>query len=219
MAKKPATWLLIFLGPVVYLALAAAGWGGIGNFIAQPPFVAVAVVTFLLAGASLFTRASLSPGVREDRSNRWIIFVLLILGVLDAFVPAYTDRINFWSLDGEMVRWIGVTLYASGGVLRIWPVFVLGHRFSGLVAIQRDHQLVTTGIYRFIRNPSYLGLLINLLGWNLTFRSVVGILLASLTLVPLVARMHSEERLLHEHFGAEYDAYKARTSRLIPGIY
>jgi protein-S-isoprenylcysteine O-methyltransferase Ste14 len=219
MAKRPATWLLVFLGPVVFLALAAAGWGGFGNFIAQPPFVAVGAVTFLLAGASLFTSASLSAGVREDRSNRWIIFVLLILGVVDAFVPAYTDRIDFWSLDGDTVRWIGVALYASGGVLRIWPVFVLGHRFSGLVAIQRDHQLVTTGIYRFIRNPSYLGLLINLLGWNLTFRSVVGVLLAALTLVPLVARMHSEERLLHEHFGAEYDTYKARTWRLIPGIY
>jgi protein-S-isoprenylcysteine O-methyltransferase Ste14 len=219
MAKKLAIWLLIFLGPGCYLAFAVAGWGGLAAFFAHPSFVAIAVITFLLAGASLFTRASLSPGVREDRSNRWIIFVLLSVGILDAFVPAYTDRIDFWSLDGELLRWIGVALYAGGGVLRIWPVFVLGHRFSGLVAIQRDHQLVTTGIYRFIRNPSYLGLLTNLLGWNLTFRSVVGVLLASLSLVPLVARMHSEERLLHEHFGAEYDAYKARTWRLLPGIY
>ena len=47
-----------------------------------------------------------------------------------------------------------------GGALRIWPVFVLGRRFSGLVAIQPGHTLVTTGIYSVIRNPSYLGLLI-----------------------------------------------------------
>ena len=53
-------------------------------------------------------------------------------------------------------------LFAVGGALRIWPVFVLGRRFSGLVAIQPGHTLVTTGIYSVIRNPSYLGLLIML---------------------------------------------------------
>jgi protein-S-isoprenylcysteine O-methyltransferase Ste14 len=53
----------------------------------------------------------------------------------------------------------------------------------------------------------------------LTFRSGVGVLLVAALLVPLVARIHAEERLLHEHFGAEYDAYRKRTWRLLPGIY
>jgi len=38
-------------------------------------------------------------------------------------------------------------------------------------------------------------------------------------LIPLIARIRAEERLLHSHFGAEYDAYFARTWRLVPGIY
>jgi hypothetical protein len=58
--------------------------------------------------------------------------------------------------------------------LRIWPVFVLGHRFSGLVAIQPGHTLVTSRVYRLIRRPSYVGLLVNSLGWALAFRSGVG---------------------------------------------
>lgn len=70
-----------------------------------------------------------------------------------------------------------------------------------------------------IRNPSYLGLLVTSLGWVLTFRSGVGVLLVITLLVPLVARIHAEERLLREHFGAEYDAYSKRTWRLVPGIY
>ena len=77
----------------------------------------------------------------------------------------------------------------------------------------------TTGIYGIVRNPSYLGLLISSLGWVLTFRSGVGILLAASLLVPLVARIRSEERLLRSHFGAEYEAYCPRTWRLLPGIY
>jgi len=98
-------------------------------------------------------------------------------------------------------------------------VFVLGSRFSGLVAIQPGHTLVTGGIYRVIRHPSYLGLLVSAFGWALAFRSGVGVLLAALSIVPVIARIHAEERLLSSEFGDEYTAYRARTSRLIPGIY
>ena len=87
------------------------------------------------------------------------------------------------------------------------------------MAIQPGHRLETHGIYGAIRNPSYLGLLITSLGWVLTFRSVVGVLLVVALLVPLVARIRAEERLLSEHFGAEYDTYCQRTWRLVPGIY
>jgi protein-S-isoprenylcysteine O-methyltransferase Ste14 len=96
---------------------------------------------------------------------------------------------------------------------------VLGHRFSGLVAIQPGHQLLTSGVYRVIRHPSYLGLLVNALGWALAFRSMVGVLLTALLLPPLLARIRAEERLLRTQFGGEYDAYCSRTARLLPGIY
>jgi len=46
----------------------------------------------------------------------------------------------------------------SPPALRLWPVFILGRRFSGLVAIQPGHTLVTNGIYGVVRNPSYLGM-------------------------------------------------------------
>jgi protein-S-isoprenylcysteine O-methyltransferase Ste14 len=62
-------------------------------------------------------------------------------------------------------------------------------------------------------------LLIISLGWGLAFRSTIGVLLAAANLVPLVARIRAEEALLASQFGAEYDAYRARTSRLIPGLY
>jgi protein-S-isoprenylcysteine O-methyltransferase Ste14 len=88
-----------------------------------------------------------------------------------------------------------------------------------VVAIQRGHTLVTTGIYGLVRNPSYAGMLIQGLGWGLSFRSGVGVLLVALTIPPVLARTRSEERLLRSHFGAEYDAYCARTWRLIPWLY
>jgi protein-S-isoprenylcysteine O-methyltransferase Ste14 len=211
--------IIAFLATLGYLGLAVLGWGGFAAFFAHPARIALTVITFLLSGAALFTSGNLSAGEREDRSNRWVIAAFGVIGLAAAYLPAYTDRIGFWTIDGNTVRWIGVALFALGGALRLWPVFVLGHRFSGLVAIQPGHTLATTGIYSVIRHPSYLGLMVNSLGWALAFRSGVGVLLTALLVPPLLARIRAEEALLHSQFGDAYDAYRARTSRLIPGVY
>jgi protein-S-isoprenylcysteine O-methyltransferase Ste14 len=216
---KPKFAIFSVVSIVVYLGLAVLGWGGISSFFAYPPFIVLAIVLVLLTFASVFTEASLSSGQREDRGNRWVIPALALLGLLAGLFAPYTDRKDFWTVDGDTVRWIGVALFTIGGVLRLWPVFVLGRRFSGLVAIQQNHELVTTGIYSIIRHPSYLGLLINSLGWALAFRSMVGVILTALMLIPLVARMRSEEALLISQFGNAYETYRTRTSRLIPGVY
>ncbi|MFZ0495360.1 MAG: isoprenylcysteine carboxylmethyltransferase family protein [Methylocella sp.] len=209
----------ILAGSAAYFGLAVLGWGGPAAFFSHPALIALAVALFVMAGAALFAGGNISPGVREDRGNRWVIAALSLIGVLAGFLPALTDRKEFWTLDGDAVRWLGVVLFAAGGGLRLWPVVVLGHRFSGLVAIQPGHTLVTSGVYGFIRHPSYLGLLVNSLGWVLAFRSGIGLLITALIIPPLLARIRAEERLLRAQFGADYDAYRARTSRLIPGLY
>ncbi len=210
---------LVTVGTATYLGLAILGWGGWTAFFSQPARVALAVALAVVAGASLFAGGNLSPGLREDRGNRWVLVVFTLIGLLNAYLPAYADRQECWTIDGDPMRWLGVVLFAAGGALRLWPVFVLGRRFSGLVAIQPGHTLVTSGVYGVIRHPSYLGLLVNALGWVLAFRSGVGLLLTALMIPPLHARIRAEERLLRTQFGAEYGAYCARTSRLIPGLY
>lgn len=219
MTVPPRMAVTIMAGTFAYLALGVIGAGGLAAYLAHTPLIVVAFVTIISAVIALFTRGNLSSGDREDRANRWVLVAFGVLGLLNGWLPAYTDRIDFWTLGGDMVRWVGVVVFIFGTALRMWPVFVLGNRFSGLVAIQPEHRLVTTGIYGIIRHPSYCGLLVGSLGWSLTFRSGAGVLLTALTLVPVLARIHAEEMLLHSHFGAEYDAYRARTSRLIPGVY
>lgn len=211
--------VLTVIATLAYLALSVIGEGGPGPFFARPPLVALAVVTLILAGAALFTRGNLSAGEREDRGNRWVLAAFAVIGLLLGFVPALCDRFEFLVVGGEATRWTGVVLSAVGGALRIAPVFTLGERFSGLVALQPGHELETGGLYRYVRNPSYLGLLIGTLGWSLAFRSWLGVLLTVLLLPPLVARMRAEEALLGERFGAAYAAYRARTWRLVPWVY
>jgi protein-S-isoprenylcysteine O-methyltransferase Ste14 len=216
----PSARLMMILGATaIFLGLAVLGWGAFSAFFSHPALTALALLTFALSGAAFFAGGNLSTGVREDRANRWVIAAFTVIGLLFAYLPAWTDRNELWTIDGDAVRWVGVILYAAGGALRIWPVCVLGNRFSGLVAIQPGHTLLTAGIYSVIRHPSYLGLLVNAFGWGLAFRSWAGVLLAALLVPLLLARIRSEEELLRSQFGAEYDAYCARTSRFIPGVF
>jgi protein-S-isoprenylcysteine O-methyltransferase Ste14 len=216
---SPRMAIFTLLVVLFQLGLAILGWGGWSAFFSHPPLVALGIVTVVLTAVALFSGGNLSSGEQEDRGNRWVLIAFSVIMILISFLPAYTDRKGIFVFDGNTIRWLGIVLFSAGGALRLWPVFVLGRRFSGLVAIQPEHKLVTTGIYSRIRNPSYLGLLVSTLGWALAFRSGAGVLLAALTIPPLVARMRAEEKLLRAHFGSAYDAYCARTSRLIPGVY
>jgi len=218
-ARPFARFAVIVALTGLYLCLPVLGWGGLGPLLAHPARAAALLGTLLMAVLSFFSGGNISAGVREDRANRWVLWAFGTLGLLNGYLPAFGDRHGLWTIGGDAVRWLGVAAYAAGGALRLWPVFVLGDRFSGLVAIQPGHTLVTRGIYGAIRNPSYLGLLVASAGWALVFRSWIGLLLTALLVPPLIARIRAEERLLRAQFGDEYGAYCARTSRLIPGIY
>lgn len=217
--KVTARLALVIVSSAIYLGLAVIGLGGLAAFLSHAALIALVAVFFILSIAAVFAGGNISPGLREDRGNRWVVVAVVVIGLVSAYLPAWSDRVGIWTIDGDLTRWIGVAIVAIGGTLRIAPVFILGNRFSGLVAIQPGHTLVTTGIYGVIRHPSYLGLLLGAFGWALAFRSGLGVLLAA-TLIPIIiVRMNSEEQLLASQFGSQYAAYRARTARLIPGLY
>jgi hypothetical protein len=157
MKISPKLAFFAVVSTLAYLALAIWGLGGFAAYFSHGSLVVIALVTLIMAVVSLFTEVNLSSGEREDRANRWVIPAFGVIGLLSGFVPAYTDRIDFWTFGGEGVRWLGALLFIVGGALRLWPVFVLGKRFSGLVAIQPGHRLVTEGIYRNLQQPQLPG--------------------------------------------------------------
>ena len=95
----------------------------------------------------------------------------------------------------------------------------LWRNYSGTVIIRIDHQLITHGIYRFTRNPMYLGLIMVVTGLPVYAASMYGFLV-SLLLIPIILnRIRLEEELLTEEFGDAYRTYKETTNKLIPFIY
>jgi len=216
---KWSMMLITVVSVALYTGLAVWGWGGWSAFMAHPARAGAVVAMVVISLAAMFTSGNISSGRREDTKNRWIFPPFLVLGVILGWLPAYTDHHDIWAIDGDAVRYLGLALFVLGSVLRVGPVFVLGRRFSGLVAIQEGHELVTSGLYRVIRHPSYLGLLLGLFGWALVFRSALGVLVSLLFLPLLVARMNAEEALLESEFGERYADYRRRTWRLLPFLY
>jgi protein-S-isoprenylcysteine O-methyltransferase Ste14 len=104
--------------------------------------------------------------------------------------------------------------------IRAFAIFNLGRAFSANVAMRTGQKLQRSGLYRFVRHPSYLGLELVFLAFALHSRTWACF---ALVLIPptlaLLYRIHVEETALREAFGADYDDYCRSTKRLVPGIY
>ncbi len=95
----------------------------------------------------------------------------------------------------------------------------LWKNYSATVVIKKGHQLITHGIYRFTRNPIYLGAIMIVIGLPVFVASFYG-LVTMLVLIPIILnRIRLEEKLLTEEFQELYLKYKETTKKLIPLIY
>jgi protein-S-isoprenylcysteine O-methyltransferase Ste14 len=158
----------------------------------------------------------------------WLALFVFELYLCDAYGEGYAGLWrNIWEsikAPGTLLRlpaWrsIGLVLFVTGLTIMIVGQATLWRNYSGFVVIKQDHQLITHGIYRFTRNPIYLGALIVFAGIPIYSASGAG-LLAMVGMVPiLLHRIGMEERMLAEHFGEAYEAYCRSTSRLIPFVY
>jgi protein-S-isoprenylcysteine O-methyltransferase Ste14 len=198
-------------------SMASGDWSG---FFQSPARLGAFVVTLALSSLVLFCDfGGMNPGKKEDRRSRWIFGPFIALALAVAVIPAYLDGRDLWTTDRIFTPYLGLTLLTLGGALRLGAVFVLGRRFTGLVAIQEGHRLQTTGLYRFVRHPSYTGALLFLAGYVLLFRCWLGLLLVAGTFALLISRMNAEEALLESEFGEEYASYRRHTWRLVPWVY
>jgi protein-S-isoprenylcysteine O-methyltransferase Ste14 len=119
----------------------------------------------------------------------------------------------------EAMRYAGLALYTVGNLLALVSLRALGKQYSGYVTLQENHQLVQTGIYGLIRHPIYLRALLVAVGLPLIFRSQLVFPFLVFIAVFVAVRIRQEEKLLAEQFGAEFEAYRRRTWRLLPYLF
>lgn len=211
--------LLTVVSFALMFGLVALGWGSWRGLVDHPARAGACAVLVASGVAAVFSGLNFSGFRRPDSHDTWILAPVAVVGLAAIFFPPYADRRDIATVDGDAIRYLGLALLAAGVVLRVVPMYVLGHRFTWPLATQEEHRLVTTGLYRFIRHPSYLGVLVSLCGWSLVFRcwTVAVLILLMLPLFGGVVRR--EEDLLLKEFGEPYAAYRRRTWRFLPFLY
>lgn len=155
---------------------------------------------------------------------RGLIFVRAALGLVfysSLIAWMFFPRAFAWSylLLPVEVRWLAAALLVPVIGFFAWSFHSLGINYRGGVGLYQEHQLVTTGPYRWLRHPIYFAFVsIMLLLVPLSGSWVLG--LSGLTLVASIAavRIPVEEAQLHERFGSTWERYRAQTACLFPGI-
>ncbi len=216
---NPSILALTVGSTIGFLGLAALGWGGWNPLVFDPARAWACGVVGVAAFASLFTGINLGGCVRADSRGWWILFPVAGTILAFAWLASYADRRGLGTIGGEAIRHVGLGLLAIGGALRVGPMFLLGPRFTWPLASQTGHRLLTSGLYRRIRHPSYAGGLLGMAGWSLVFRSGIGLGLTLLVIPAIVSVIREEEELLMVEHGAAYAEYRRRTWRLLPFVY
>lgn len=222
---KTKAMLGLLLQTVLGLGLVLFGWGfddlrGFFSHPARAGFVAVALLSLIWALAGRLDVQMFRRGTRPVGRQRVGLAVVLAGSVFLAWFFPHADRRALLTFVGpDALRYLGLALCAAGNVLALVALRALGRQYSGYVTLQDSHQLVQTGIYASIRHPIYLRALMVALGWPLLFRSWLAVPLVPVVAVFVGFRIRQEERLLAKQFGAEFDAYRSRTWRLLPYVY
>ena len=117
----------------------------------------------------------------------------------------------------EPLRWVGLALVLLGIAFALWAIATLGRHYDLELEIHRDHELIRTGPYRFVRHPLYTGLGLHFVGACLATGNLLLIAGTLLVTFPaLYLRAKTEERLLRERFGPAYDTYAREVGMLVP---
>jgi hypothetical protein len=106
-----------------YLGLAILGRGGFEAFFSHSALIALVIADLVLSSAAVFSGANLNPGEREDRANRWVLAAFALIALLMAYLPAYTDRKEFWTFSLPSVVRCGSGRRLCSGVASAdwWP--------------------------------------------------------------------------------------------------
>jgi protein-S-isoprenylcysteine O-methyltransferase Ste14 len=168
---------------------------------------------------AILTRTRSGGGKVQDRGSMLLLWIVIVGSMIVSrfsrvFAPAATLHNVDW------LRPLSLAVLIFGLAIRLTAIITLGKSFSANVAIRTEQTVQRTGLYRIVRHPSYLGLLLIFLAVGLHTHNWLGLALVLVpTTLALLYRIRIEEAALLDHFGEDYAAYSRETKRLIPGIY
>jgi protein-S-isoprenylcysteine O-methyltransferase Ste14 len=174
---------------------------------------------YIISEIRLAARTTRGTDNTLDKGTRRLVWRLSAISYNMAWIPVIFDFGRLIILGGWLT-WVGVAIMIFGIVFRQYAISTLGKFFTATIQIKNDHELIQTGPYRYIRHPSYLGILIMTLGLGIALANWISLILCIvLPTIGLMQRIKFEEKELEQHFGNQYQDYRKNTWRVIPYIY
>jgi protein-S-isoprenylcysteine O-methyltransferase Ste14 len=183
------------------------------------PFWTVYVWVFL-PEMRLLGRTPRGGAPAEDAGSLRVVVLGFGLAIFFAFLLA--SAVRDARLPGPPPLWffLGLAVMVSGSLLRRHCFRVLGTFFTGAVTIQKDHRVVDTGAYRFVRHPSYTAALLLVLGVGMSLGNWLSVVVSfACAFAGYAYRAKVEERALLDALGEPYARFLATRKRFIPLIY
>jgi protein-S-isoprenylcysteine O-methyltransferase Ste14 len=153
----------------------------------------------------------------QDRATRVLIAAAIGGAIVLALLTA--NRVSALRIPGPH-RPAGLVVMWLGLAIRVWAVAALGRAFRTTVEVDPDQAIVSSGPYRWVRHPSYTGLLLIVAGLGLAAGNWLALAgCVALPLAALLRRIRVEETELTRVLGQPYRVYRTKTKRLIPGLW
>lgn len=144
------------------------------------------------------------------RGEGWVVVQMVIVGAI-FFAP----RSATWP---GWLRALGGLCLLLAAVLGVAAMLALGRNLTPFPKPRDESELVRDGLYRLVRHPIYLSVILGALGWALWRGSLVGTALVVVLFAFFDAKSRHEERWLVERY-PDYVAYQREVKRLVPWVY
>jgi protein-S-isoprenylcysteine O-methyltransferase Ste14 len=179
------------------------------------------LIAFIGYGTIEFAGAlrSRAEATRRDRGSFILLQICVIPGaILMVLAPSIAPGAEI--RPALVTAIVGLVIFASGESLRVWAKVALGRYFTYRVMTSTDQPVITSGPYRFVRHPSYTGILLIAIGISVGWGNWLGVAgLTVATAVALAYRIRVEERALLDDLGDRYHTYAKNHKRLIPLVW
>jgi len=145
--------------------------------------------------------------------------VAYVLFIMQLFVPILLISRNFAVIFSLKI--IGYLLVMAGFIISLFALNTLGNNWTGMTdyRIKKGQVLVQNGVYKIVRHPIYLAVILEIVGYEFVANSWFVIILTLCSIVIMNKQANKEEELLTKKFGIEYQKYKSRTKKFIPFLY
>jgi len=144
---------------------------------------------------------------------------LFLLFVIQLSFPILTIKV---SPIGELLfRIVGYALVIGGFVIALRALKDLGRNWMGMYdyGIKKGQELITNGMYKYVRHPIYLAILLEIAGFELVALSWLAVILPICTLIVILRHIEKEDYLLEKKFGKDFLVYKASVNALFPRFF